>query len=472
MGHNGTMRLDGDACYRAVKTRDSRFDGRFFTAVRSTGVYCRPVCPARTPRRENCTFYASAAAAQQAGYRPCLRCRPEVSPGLPAWQGTSATVSRALRMIADGALDDGSVEQLAIRLGIGERHLRRLFLEQLSASPVEVAQTQRVLLAKKLLTETALPITEIAHAAGFASIRRFNATMRSVFARPPRELRRSLEPPRENGPIRLKLAYRPPYDWDSLLAFLAVRALPGVEFVECRVYRRQIRSGSLLVKPLDREHALAVDLHLDDCGELRPLIGRLRRMFDLDAPSPEITQHLAGDPLLRPAVTAHPGLHIPGSWDGFELAVRAILGQQISVQGARTMASRLVERWGGGVRFPDAATLAEADLTRAGLTRARAQSISKLASAVAEGELTFEPASSLEETIGKLSALEGIGPWTAHYIALRAFGEPDAFPAADLGLRRAAGNLSARDLEARAESWRPWRGYAAVYLWSLYGTRF
>ena len=469
------MPLDADACYRAVKTRDSRFDGRFFTAVRSTGVYCRPICPAQTPRRENCTFYVSAAAAQEAGYRPCLRCRPEVSPGLPAWQGTSATVSRALRMIAEGALDEGSVEQLAERLGIGERHLRRLFLEQLSASPVEVAQTQRVLLAKKLLTETSLPITEIAHAAGFASIRRFNDTMRGVFARPPRELRRNLEPPREAGPIRLKLAYRAPYDWDALLGFLEARALPGVEWVEGRVYRRNLRTGdgtgSIRVQPLEREPALAVELQLEDCTQLKALIERIRRMFDLDASSAEIAQHLGGDPLLSPAVAAHPGLRIPGAWDGFELAVRAILGQQVSVQGARTLAGRLVEKWGGGVLFPEPASLAEADLTKAGLTRARARAISKLAAEVAGGGLRFEPAGSLEETIAKLTAFEGIGDWTAHYIALRAFGEPDAFPAADLGLRQAAGDLSTRELEACAEAWRPWRGYAALYLWSLYGTR-
>ena len=468
------MQIDADACYRAVKTRDTRFDGRFFTAVRSTGIYCRPICPAQTPRRENCTFYPSAAAAQEAGYRPCLRCRPEVSPGLPAWQGTSNTVARALRMIAEGALDEGSVERLAERLGIGERHLRRLFLEQLSASPVDVAQTQRILLAKKLLTETSLPITEIAHAAGFSSIRRFNDSMRAVFERPPRELRRSLEPPRDSGPIRLKLAYRPPYDWGSLLAFLETRALPGVESVENGVYRRNIRIGSgtgvIKVQPAGREPVLAIDVEIEDCLHLKTVIERIRRMFDLDAETGEIAQHLASDVLLQPAVAAHPGLRIPGAWDGFELAVRAILGQQVSVRAARTIAGRIVERWGEGVLFPEPATLAEADLTEAGVTGARARAIAKLAAAVASGGLRFQSSYSLEEVIERLTALDGVGAWTAHYIAMRAFSEPDAFPAADLGLRRAAGNLTTRELETRAEAWRPWRAYAALYLWSLYGT--
>jgi AraC family transcriptional regulator, regulatory protein of adaptative response / DNA-3-methyladenine glycosylase II len=470
MAQNRTMQLDADACYRAVKTRDSRFDGRFFTAVGSTGIYCRPVCPARTPRRENCTFYPSAAAAQEAGYRPCLRCRPEVSPGLPAWQGSSATTARALRLIAEGALDEGSVEQLAERLGIGERHLRRLFADHLSASPVEVAQAQRVLLAKKLLTETALPITQIAHASGFASIRRFNDAMRGIFARPPRELRRSLTPP-PGGPLRLKLAYRPPFAWEALLDFFGARALPGVETTAGGVYHRRFAGGSVRVHHLQRESALSVELHLDDLAHLKTAIERLRHMFDLDAETAEIARHLRKDPLLRPAIAAHPGLRIPGAWDAFELGVRAILGQQVSVPAARTLAGRLVERWGAGGLFPDPAALAEADLRQAGVTGARARTISTFAAAIASGQVKLDSSRSLEDLVASLTSLPGIGDWTAHYIALRAFGEPDAFPADDLGLRRAAGSLSARQLETRAEAWRPWRGYAALYLWSLYGTR-
>lgn len=465
------MELDANACYRALRTRDSRFDGRFFTAVRSTGIYCRPVCPARTPKRENCTFYPSAAAAQEAGYRPCLRCRPEVSPGLPATQGTAGTVTRALRMIAEGALDDeNGVGQLAARLGIGERHLRRLFLDHLNATPVTVAQTQRVLLAKKLLSETRVPITEIAYASGFASLRRFNDAMRSVYGRPPREIRKTIDTPDAGAPLRLQLAYRPPYDFDSLLAFLGARAVAGVESVEGGVYRRNLPGGSIEVRQAANGNSLAVTIECQDCRELRANLERTRRLFDLDADSSEISRHLGEDPLLAPVVSRYPGLRVPGAWDGFELAVRAILGQQVSVPAARTLAGRIVERWGGGTLFPLPAALAEADLTTVGVTGARARAIRGLAAAVASGAVAFGSAGDPQDLVARLTEFDGVGAWTAQYIAMRAFSEPDAFPASDLILRRAAGNLTARELEARSELWRPWRAYAAIYLWRLHGT--
>ncbi len=470
--------LDADACYRAIQARDARFDGHFFTGVRSTGVYCRPVCPATTPHRRNCAFYASAAGAQEAGYRPCLRCRPEVAPDLPAWSGTSATVTRAMRMIADGALDGGSVSTLADRLGIGDRHLRRLFLEHAGATPIAVAQTRRVLFAKKLLSETRLPVLDVASAAGFSSLRRFNDAVQSVYHRPPRDLRKSTGES-SAGPLTLKLAYRPPYRWDALISFLKARAIPGVESITDDCYRRSVRlgrlTGTIEVRPLPGENYLSVRIAAGAVEGLREVVERVRRLFDLHAGAAEIAAHLREDPLLRPAVETQPGFRLPGAFDAFELSVRAILGQQISVAAATTLAGRIVERWGEPISgsdlrvFPEPARLIGADLASIGLPRKRAEALSKLAAAVAEDRLFFESYSSLDELVTRLCNLDGVGPWTAHYIAMRACGEPDAFPASDLVLRRAAGNLSEAGLIARAERWRPWRAYAAMYLWNAAG---
>ncbi len=485
------MELEPSACYRALRTRDARFDGRFFTGVRSTGVFCRPVCPARTPRRENCVFFACAAAAQEAGFRPCLRCRPEASPGTPAWLGTSTSVSRAMRLITQGALDAGRVDDLARRLGIGERHLRRLFVEHLGASPLAVAQSRRILFAKKLIDETALPMAEVALAAGFASVRRFNDAVLKTYGRSPRLLRRARRGDGNggrSGEVRLKLPFRAPYDWDAMLRFLDLRATPGVESARSGAYRRSVSidgvQGLVEVRAVRGEKHLLARIRLSSAAPLIQVAERLRRIFDLGADPHEIASHLRRDPRLAPLVRARPGLRIPGAWEGFELAVRAILGQQVSVKGATTLAGRLVQTYGEPLAldpreaedeslrflFPEPEALAGADLSALGLPRSRAAAISCLASAVARKELLLDAVGDLEETLQRLRALPGVGDWTAQYIAMRALREPDAFPATDLGLRRALAEdgepASASEVARRAESWRPWRAYAAIHLWT------
>jgi AraC family transcriptional regulator of adaptative response / DNA-3-methyladenine glycosylase II len=472
-----------DVCYRALRSRDARFDGRLFVGVASTGVYCRPVCPARTPLPRNCRFFASAAAAAQAGFRPCRRCRPEAAPGSPAWLGTSAAVSRALRLVAEGALDRGGVDELAARVGAGGRHLRRLFEEHLGASPLAVAQTRRVHFAKKLLDETPLPITQIAHAAGFTSLRRFNDAMKRAFGAPPRELRRRRVRGEAAATLTLRLAARPPFDGRALLAYLTLRELPGVERVSADAYRRSVELGG-------ERGVIAVRLDPAFCGVLLELparlvpdaariAGRVRRLFDLDADPAPIEAQLRRDPALAARLRRRRGLRVPGAWSGFELAVRAVLGQQVTVTGACTLAGRLAAAHGRKLEqpaerithaFPDAAALADADLAGLGLTRARAEALRVLARAAASGALDLEGGQPPEAVRRVLLGLPGVGPWTAEYVALRALGEPDAFPASDLGLRRALGPpgqpLGTQALEQRSKSWQPWRAYAAVLLWS------
>ncbi len=483
------MSLDQNRCYKAMKARDARFDGRFFIAVKTTGVYCRPICPARTPLRKNCTFVASAAAAQEAGFRPCLRCRPEASPGTPAWLGTSATVSRGLRLITNGALDEGSVDALAERLGIGERQLRRLFQAHLGASPVSIAQNRRILFAKNLIDETQLSITEIAFASGFSSLRRFNDAVRATYQRSPRELRKIRSTKRaeiSGSDLILKLPFRPPFHWRSLLEFLALRATPGVEVADKNVYRRTIELGSargfVEVCSVADANFLEARIRVSEPQALIHAVERLRRVFDLGADPATIASALRSDPRLRKALRSHRGVRVPGAWDGFELAVRAILGQQVSIKGATTLAGRVAAKYGealngslgelpDGLRliFPKPEVLAQADLTDIGLPKSRAFAIQGLAHAVADNELMLDGASDLEATIESLRALPGIGDWTAHYIAMRALREPDAFPASDLGLRKAfmdAGKpITEKRLLEKSEAWRPWRAYAAVLLW-------
>ncbi len=482
------MDLDPDSCYRALRARDARFDGRFFTAVRTTGVYCRPVCPARTPRRENCLFLPCAAAAQEAGFRPCLRCRPEASPGTPAWLGSSTTVSRALRLIGEGALDEAGVDHLAARLGMGERQLRRLFLQHLGAAPVTVAQTRRVLFAKRLIDETALPMAQVAFGSGFASVRRFNAAIRDTYGRPPRELRRvrtrrDRKPGHGPADATLRLPFRPPFAWNPLRDFLALRATPGVEIVGRNFYRRTVRLdgvvGIVEVRPVPGENHLQARIRLENPAGLIQVVERLRGLFDLTADPVEIASSLRRDPRLRRALRTRPGLRVPGAWDGFELAVRAVLGQQVTVKGATTLAGRLVEAYGeplpgmgedGSDRlFPSAEALAGTDLAHIGLPGARAAAIRGLAEAVASDSLRLDGSTGPDETLEKLRSLPGLGEWTAQYIAMRALREPDAFPASDLGLRRAlagrSGPPTASRVAAIAEAWRPWRAYAAMHLW-------
>jgi len=450
--------MDTKAYDRARLARDARFDGRFFIGVTTTGIYCRPICPAPSPKAKNIRYFPSAAAAAEAGFRPCLRCRPEASPGTPAWLGASATVSRALKLIGESALDDGGVDDLADRLGIGSRHLRRLFLRYLGATPVAVAQTRRVHFAKKLIDETNLAMTQVAMASGFGSVRRFNATFQNLYGRSPRELRNGHAREMEAGVYTFRLGYRPPYDWESLIEFLAARAIPGVEFVTAREYRRNIlidgRTGSIAVRPREKNY-LDLQIHYPDAAPLFRIVERVRRIFDLGADPSEIERHLERDARLKELIRRRAGVRVPGCWDPFEMSVRAVLGQQISVKGASTLAGRIVEKFGGGGIFPDARTLAEADLSGVGLTTQRARTIRELARAVASDGLRFDAAVEVDAFEKKITQISGIGPWTAQYIAMR-LGEPDAFPAGDLHLKRFAAN---------SEAWRPWRAYAAFYLW-------
>ncbi|HWZ90923.1 MAG TPA: AlkA N-terminal domain-containing protein [Polyangiaceae bacterium] len=480
------MDLDHDACYRALSLRDSRFDGRFFTAVKTTGIYCRPVCPARTPQAKNVIFYPTAAAAQEAGYRPCLRCRSETAPDMGAWRGTSNTVSRALSLIELGALDHGDVLALAERLGLGERQLRRLFRQHLGASPIAVAQTRRVLLAKQLIHETRLPMAQIAFASGFGSVRRFNEAFLALFGRAPGELRRlggadiALE---SDGPLCLLLRYQPPYDWPAMLEFLRKRAIPGLERVADGGYSRSIlldgAPGSISVRP-GPGNALSAGIRCAKLSAVPGIIARLRRVFDLAADPRAISAHLAKDPVLAPLVKKRPGLRVPGAWDGFELAIRAVLGQQISVAAAVRLGARLVAAYGETLPAPSAGlshvfprpeALAHADLTKLGMPKSRAATLSAVAAAVLANPEVFSQNCGLEAAVLRLCAIPGVGAWTAEYIALRQLREPDAFPASDLGLLRALANArgerpKAAEVLARAESWRPWRAYAAQHLWA------
>ena len=464
------MELDRTVCDRARRSRDARFDGKFFIAVTSTRIYCRPICPARSPKDENVRYFATAAAAQAAGFRPCLRCRPEASPGTPAWFGTSSVVSRALRLIGDGALDGETVEQLADRLGVTARHLRRLFVQHLGAAPIEVALTRRVHFAKKLIDETQLPIAQIAFAAGFGSLRRFNGEIRRTFSRTPTELRK-VSRQRLDGAecYRFRLSYRPPYDWAQVIGFLAARATPGVELVKADCYQRTISIGStggtIAIAPADEGPALNLEVRFGDPRALLSIVERVRRMFDLGADPALIAEQLSGDVLLRGAMAAHPGIRTPGAWDPFEVSVRAILGQQISVKAATTFAGRIADRWGtvsGSHRlFPTPQQLADAPLEEVGIISSRASTLRALARAVRAGAIVFDGIATLDG----LRAIPGIGEWTAQYVAMRALNEPDAFPSGDLVLRRMAGGCSARELERRSEAWRPWRAYAVMLLW-------
>ncbi len=488
------MELERDACVKAIQSRDARFAGRFFVGVVTTGVYCRPGCPAPVPKVRNMRFYAYAAAAEDAGFRPCLRCRPETAPGSPVWNGTSATVSRALKSIFDS---DGheSVEALAARLGLGSRHLRRLFAEHVGASPASLQRTHRVHFARRLLDETSLPVSNVAFASGFESVRRFNDAIRTTFHRTPTALRKTAKGTARRAGRRadekaltLRLPLRVPFDASALFSFLEERALPGVETVRGHAYSRTIESrgstGVLTVSKAPDESFLVLSLNLPPGSDLLDIVHRAGRVFDVDADPLAIADVLNRDALLAPLVAARPGLRVPGAWDPFELSVRAILGQQVSVRGARTLAGRLVAAFGppiadGGSEglthlFPSPAALASADLSGIGVPGARASAIRTLAEAVKTGRIDLTAARGLEEFEERFCALPGIGPWTAQYVALRAFGEPDAFPAGDLGIRRALERArvpaGAAALRERARSWSPFRAYAALHLWNSFGS--
>lgn len=473
------MALNWQVCSRARLSRDVRFDGKFFIGVRTSGVYCRPICPARTAKESNVRYFPSAAAAAEAGFRPCLRCRPECSPGTPAWLGTPNTVARALRLIDEGGLEDGGVEVLAERLGIGSRHLRRLFLRHLGATPSAVAKTRRLHFAKKLIDETGLPMSQVALASGFGCVRRFNVAIQTTYHRTPTQIRRTAHQRmmQEKNQYRFHLRFRPPYHWNGMLAFLAARATPGVEIVEQGSYRRSIEldgtCGSFEISPGADNNSLIACIQFADPRWLFVIVERIRAMFDLNADWLDIAQTLRSDPALAKYVGAAPGLRVPGAWDGFELAVRAIVGQQITVRGATTLAGRIARLFGrpcpigAGLThlFPTPEVLAEADFTRAGLTKARAATVQALARAVCHKRICFGEVFDSHDFLARLREIPGIGAWTAQYIAMRALGEPDAFPAGDIALMRALQLTDARQLEGRAEMWRPWRAYAAMYLW-------
>ncbi len=474
---------DHRVCEQARLSRDARFDGLFFTAVTTTRIYCRPVCPAPAPKPSNVRYYANAAAAEAAGFRPCLRCRPELAPGNALWKRGEHAVARALKLIDDGLLSEQPLGALALRVGVGSRQLRRLFVTHLGAPPIDVHTTHRLLFAKQLLTETALPVTEVALASGFRSLRRFNAAFAKANRIAPRELRR--QPRAATGEtLVLRLGYRPPYDFTALLAFLRTRALPGVEMVDEQAYARVFGTptapGWLRLSAWPGgEHALRLELHGAPPDQMLPLVTRLRRMFDLDADPQAIAATLGATAVLKPLLRKRPGLRLPGGWDGFEIAVRAVLGQQVSVAAARTLATRIVQRFGEPLHdapapglqrlFPTPQRLADADLREIGVTNTRAATIRAVARALLDGHVDFRREQPLDAFVARWMALPGIGAWTAHYIAMRALSHPDAFPAADLILRRAAAGdgpeLTTRALDVLAEAWRPWRAYAVMHLW-------
>lgn len=470
-----------DQCEQARLARDARFDGLFFTAVRSTGIYCRPMCPAPVPRKHNVRYYPSAAAAAADGYRPCLRCRPELSPDAAGLM-QDATLQRALTLLNEGLLQEQPVAALAAATGLSARQLQRLFVARLGATPAQLHATRRVLLAKQLLTETALPVTQIALAAGFNSLRRFNSAFLAGCGMPPGALRRQQGAIRGGEPV-LRLAYRPPLDFAAMLAFLRRRAIPGIEQIDADSYQRVIvtagKPSLIRVSADPRRHELRLQLGTTDPRAIPAIVARVRRVFDLDADLATVHACLRQEPLLARGIDERPGLRIPGGWDGFEVAVRAVLGQQVSVAAATTLARRLVEQFGGPLdgmpeglnrQFPLPAQLAEAPLESIGLPRTRAATVRSLARACDEGRLQFSRAQTLEQFIAQATALPGIGAWTAHYMALRALGMPDAFPAGDLVLQQVLGEgqrLSERATEARSQPWRPWRAYAVLHLWHL-----
>ena len=484
---------DPDSCYRALLARDARFDGLFFAGVKTTGIYCRPICAVRAPRRASCVFFSSAAAAEAAGFRPCLRCRPELAPyalqqnlAFAVWQRIAAG---ALNEAEDDESANTPLERLASEIGLSSRQVRRILLAHFGVTPVELAQTQRLLFAKKLLQETVLPMPDVAYAAGFRSVRRFNALFVSRYRMAPGALRRAGDDAL-GGVLTIRLAYRPPYAWAQMMRYLATRAIPGVEAVQEEGgelhYVRSVRLGGaqgwLRVSHLAGRNQLRLEAAGSLAPWLMPLAARVRSQFDLDANPAAIEAHLAQDALLQAAIRQAPGLRVPGAFEPFELAVRAVLGQQVSVAGATTLAGRLAARfgqpastpWAGAMlHFPtpeELAALPPEALAQIGLPRARAATLVALARFAADGGLRFAPGASLEETVTRLKTVPGIGEWTAQYVALRALRFPDAFPAGDLGLQKAAsgtsgGRLDERGLQARAVVWAPWRAYAAVLLW-------
>jgi AraC family transcriptional regulator of adaptative response / DNA-3-methyladenine glycosylase II len=477
-----TMRIDDETCYRALSARDARFDGLFFVGVTTTRIYCRPICTARTPGRDRCRFFGNAALAEREGFRPCLRCRPELAPGHAPVDAVRRTASIAAARIEAGALNDGgSVEKLARSLGKSARQLRRAVRQEFGVSPVELAQTRRLLLAKQLLTESDLPIIQVAFASGFESVRRFNALFRSHYRLTPTNMRRAAPRARARDSLQLTLAYRPPLAWDALIGFLEGRSTAGVESAQNGAYVRTVALGTLRgwlkVEPIAGRSALSVELATSLVPVLPEILARLKNLFDLGARPDVIASHLRSDARMADVVGRSPGLRVPGAFDGFELAVRAILGQRVSVRAATTLAGRLARRLGESIETPFPgldrlspspeclADVQERELIALGIAAPRAAAVRAVARAVAAREIDLQPSPDPEALAAALREFPGLGDWTTQYIAMRALRWPDAFPAGDLGLLRASQQPSARRLREAAEAWRPWRAYAAMYLW-------
>lgn len=473
------MQLDPDRCYRALRAHDARFDGRFFVGVSSTGIYCRPVCAGKPPKRENCTFHPSAAAAEGAGYRPCLRCRPELAPGYAAVDAGARLAQQGASLIEDGVADAAGLGAVAARLGVSDRHLRRVFQGEFGVTPVAYAQTQRLLLAKRLMTDTALSATEVAMASGFRSLRRFNTLFRERYRLQPTALRRATS---ATGPVdafRFELAYRPPLDWTALMAFFAHRTIDGVDEVRDDVYRRTLRvvargvehRGWIEAAVLPRRRTIRVSVSTSLAPVLPAVLARAKRVFDLACDPEQVAVGLGS------LAAAAPGLRLPGAFDPFELAVRAVLGQQVTVRAARTLAGRFAAAFGEPIDTPHdgltrlfpapmrVAALSYGDVAELGVIATRSKTILALAQGLTDGTLSLEPGADAEVTIAALKQLPGIGDWTAQYMAMRALGWPDAFPHTDFGVMKALGETNPRRVLAAAEAWRPWRAYAVMHLW-------
>lgn len=469
------MTLDADACYRALTAHDPRHDGVFFVGVSTTRVYCRPVCPARTPKPENCEFFGNAAAAEQAGFRPCLRCRPELAPGRAHVDRIDAWANRAIKRIEQGVLNDLSVDELAESLGVSGRQLRRALHDRYGVSPVQLAQTQRLLTAKQLLADTGLPIGEVAEISGFSSLRRFNATFQERYRMSPSALRKAGRTGPADGSVRCELGYRPPFSWNGLLDFLRPRALRGVESVTEDAYMRTVRMAGLLgwvrVEPHPSRASLVVTVSDTLAPRLPAVLERVRRLFDLTAEPDPIGR------VLGPLVEADPGLRMPGAFDGFETAVRAILGQQVTVRFAGELARRVAAEMGTPVETPfegvdlafptarEIATVGQERLGELGVIRTRSRAILEIGQRIATGSLRLEPDSDPDSTRAKLKEVPGIGDWTADYVVMRCLGWPDAFPAGDLGVLQALNVTKPKEALELAEQWRPWRAYAVMHLW-------
>ncbi len=474
--------LDVDCCYQAVLTHDVRFDGVFFIGVSTTRIYCRTVCPAKTPQQKNCTFYPSAAAAEQAGFRPCLRCRPELAPGKARIDATGRLASAVASRIEHGTFIEQRFEDLAQSLGVSERHLRRVVQQELGVSPIELVQTQRLLLAKRLLTDTTLPIADIAYASGFGSLRRFNALFRERYRLNPTQLRKTQTTEIAPDYLTCDVAYRPPLDWQALLNYLVERAIAGVETVDggsesadlpryLRTVRQGQQHGWLLVEPVNGKNVLRVKLSLSLVPFIHSTLARVKALFDLAAEPQQIAEHLGA------LAATHPGLRVPGAFDGFEVAVRAILGQQVSVKAATTLMKRFVQCFGEPITtpfstlthlMPTAEQIAQTDINTIvslGILRTRAKSILALAQAIATQALSLNPGCQIDQTIAQLQAIPGIGVWTAHYIAMRVLADPDIFLHTDLGIRQACGETNPKRMLAIAAQWQPWRSYATFHLW-------